>query len=264
MLNKHFVKERIMINKKAVVRYSVYAAIVTLLSMLIVYVYCGMLPFGDLTVLTGDLKGIYVPLYSWLQRVFEGDSIAYSFSKSLGGEMYANFAYYPASLYMLFLPLFKGADVALFVQITLVIKLCFASAAMTYYLASKYISDNRIAAEIGISYGLMTYSFAYAQNNMWLDNVSVLPIVLLCLEHLLDGGSLIPFAVSVFVMICNNYYTAYMICIYTVIFTISKCMIKNTGGGGMLYSSQIRYWRFFRCGIICGTITADAVTHSNK
>ena len=84
--------------KKQNIKYYFLAFLIPFFICLLVS-YCKCFIFGGhKNLLVSDMQGQYVSLFSYLQDVFRGnDSIFYSFTKSLGGNMFGTFAYYLAS-----------------------------------------------------------------------------------------------------------------------------------------------------------------------
>ena len=68
-------------------------------------------PFGEISNLKDDLSIQYIELYAYLQNVLRGEAnLGYTFTKSLGGNSIALYAYYLASPINLLLPLFQKED----------------------------------------------------------------------------------------------------------------------------------------------------------
>ena len=61
-------------------------------SLLLVYIFLGIYPFGDLSLLTIDMYNQYVSFFSYLKSILMGNNdIFYTFSKNL------NYSYHPKS-----------------------------------------------------------------------------------------------------------------------------------------------------------------------
>ena len=67
----------------------------------------GIFPMGDMSVVVMDLEVQYIDLFAWFRNVLHnGEGIFYSFSKSLGGNMFGLFSLYltsPLNLLIYFL-----------------------------------------------------------------------------------------------------------------------------------------------------------------
>ena len=84
-------------NKKRRILYPV-AFLLPLLIATTACICMEITPFGDRAWIKWDLEIQYIDYFGWLHSVMHGNSsIAYSFSKSLGGATIALYAYYLAS-----------------------------------------------------------------------------------------------------------------------------------------------------------------------
>ena len=69
---------------------------------MIIFCNIGIWPFGDKTIVTGDLGGQYINFYSHYARAIKNGQLAgliYGFDKSLGGTLIGNLAYYFSSIF---------------------------------------------------------------------------------------------------------------------------------------------------------------------
>ena len=79
-------------------KYISLAAIIPAVLFFLIYLVRGLYPFGNGTVLVLDLNGQYVYFFEALRnKVLEGGSLLYSWSRALGGEFLGIYAYYIAS-----------------------------------------------------------------------------------------------------------------------------------------------------------------------
>lgn len=211
---------------KKIFRLSLISAALAFAALTIIFALNRFFPFGDTSIVTGDLKGIYLPLHSWLSRAF-GDGFLFSFSRGLGGGMQGQTNVLPLSILSFLLPLFKDSCYVDFFELIYVLKICFACFSMCLYLRTKHSANNLFCIALSSCYGLMSYNFIYAQNTMWLDNVAILPLVLLSLDELIENGRFLSFSLCVFIAVLNNYYTAYMVCLFCALWLVWR--LVSTG-----------------------------------
>ncbi|NLJ18637.1 YfhO family protein, partial [Globicatella sulfidifaciens] len=72
--------------------------------MLVVWAFMGVYPFGDETLMSVDFGQQYIDFFRLYKRtLWTGDlsNLFYSFSKSIGGTMISNWAYYLMSPFYL-------------------------------------------------------------------------------------------------------------------------------------------------------------------
>ena len=179
---------------------------------------CGIIPFGDKTLLTSDMYGQYS---RFIANLRSGD-IFYSFSKSLGGDYYGLFAYYLVSPLNLLTLLFPLSELPAAVTLLIIVKLSLISlTGGIYFTYSKLTAapenDGFGAVRIigfSAAFALCGYSALNCFNVMWLDALIMLPLIVLGLERLVFMRAPGLYLFSLGAAILCNYYIGYMLCIY--------------------------------------------------
>lgn len=227
-----------------------------------VYALCGYWPLGPNSVMTGDLNSQYIPFYAhFYDAVREGGSLFYAGDMGPGGGAFALFAYYFASpfawLYLLFAPETYGWLCC----VVWALKITLAALTFVWYLR-RHWGPCALFVPLAWCYGLMGYSVAYAQNVLWLDSVILLPLVAAGLDDLLDGKRGLRFVLALAAAIFTNFYMGYMLCIFSVLYTLVHLAARPLPGGrnGVLRLLG----RFAFCGVtaaaLSGVVLVPAVT----
>ena len=193
----------------------------TLCVTLLAFAYIGIWPLGEKTTMIVDMHHQYAPLLSELRSmILDGDSFTYSFHIGLGANFIPAFAYYLASPLNILLLLFPERLLAEGIFVIMILKI--ALAAVSFAACAQYLLRSRNAAVIAISvlYATMLYMLAYSWNIMWLDVVALMPLVVLCAERMLRGGSMIPYALALGLALFANYYIGFMLCIFLVLYFV--------------------------------------------
>lgn len=197
------------------------AAALTLCITLLAFAYIGIWPLGHKTTMIVDMHHQYAPLLSELRAMMlGGDSFTYSFHIGLGANFIPAFAYYLASPLNVLLLLFPERLLAEGIFVIMILKLALAAAA--FAACAQYLLRRRNAAVIAVSvlYATMLYMLAYSWNIMWLDVVALMPVVVMCAERLLRGGSIIPYALVLGLTLFTNYYIGFMLCVFLVLYFV--------------------------------------------
>ena len=203
------------------------AFIIPMLIMVLLYMIVGIYPFGSKTVLTVDLQNQYVEFFSAFKDIVQnGGNIFYSFSKTLGGNMYGLICYYLLSPFNIVLLLFSKANIIDAVFLINVLKIGFCGLTSFIYFDKTFKYKTSVSFMFSICYSLMAYNIVYSQNIMWLDGVIWLPIVFLGIDKLLNKKPIL-FFISLTISIFSNYYIGYMTCIASLIYFIYKLYLKN-------------------------------------
>ena len=202
------------------------AFIIPMLIMVLLYMIVGIYPFGSKTVLTVDLQNQYVEFFSAFKDIVQnGGNIFYSFSKTLGGNMYGLICYYLLSPFNIILLLFSKANIIDAVFLINVLKIGFCGLTSFIYFDKTFKYKTNVSFMFSICYSLMAYNIVYSQNIMWLDGVIWLPIVFLGIDKLLNKKPIL-FFISLTISIFSNYYIGYMTCIASLIYFIYKLQLQ--------------------------------------
>ena len=192
---------------------------------------------SNTTILFGDMFSQYIGFFGKLKDVLSGDgSIFYAFNKSLGGNTIGLFAYYLASPLNLIFVLFPKELLSNAILIIYLIKIGISSLALAIYINKVYRKNDYSILIFSLCYGLMSYTIVFHINIMWLDGVMLLPLIALGIENIINKNKYKLYIASLFLAIISNYYIAYMICIFSVLYFIYKGIIyksinvKNTLG----------------------------------
>ena len=203
--------------------------------------------------LLADMASQYNSLYNYIHNVLVGsDSIFYSFSKGLGGNMASTFAYYLASPFNIFYMFISKVDTPLMTFIILMIKFGLCGLFMNRFLDYKY--GNKFTNLIfSTSYALMGFTTVYYFNNMWFDVIYMAPLVMIGINKLIDNKP-IYYVITLALAIMFNFYMAYMLCIFCVIYFLyelfSKYKIKDIKVYGKILI------RFILFSLLAGGISA--------
>jgi len=179
------------------------------------------------TIIFGDMEAQYFPLFNYLKDMVNGtSSIFYSFTKGPGGTMFGTFFYYLSSPLNILITLIDKSNIIDLMTWLIIIKLSLCGLTMYLYMRRKYKNDNIILLVFSICYSLMGYNINYFINIMWLDIVFLTPIVLIGLEKIIEKKSPILYIIALFISILSNYYIAYMLCIFCIIYFIYNILLK--------------------------------------
>lgn len=186
---------------------------------MIAYIFLGVWPVGDKSIMVVDMHHQYAPLLSELRDMLRsGSGFTYSFHVGLGGNFIPTFAYYLASPLNLLLLLFPENLLTEGILVITLIK--GAATAASFAACAQYVARYRGAGVVACSvlYALSGYMLAYSWNIMWLDVVALLPVVVLCMEHMLRTGKIIPYTLTLALALFVNYYIGFMLCVFLVLY----------------------------------------------
>ena len=201
------------------------------LLMAVVYFCLGWWPFGSGTVLTGDLRGLYVNYITdmWA-RVKEG-GFFYSFGKLAGGSTLGLFAYYMNSPFNLLFLLFPVRMVPQAAGLIFLLRTGVTAAAFCWYLQRHFGRAEPLFAVLGQCYAFCAFCIVYNQNIIWMDVVWLLPLVLAALDDLMQRGRHWAFTGLVLLCILLNFYVAWPVCLFSALYFL--CLWRSQGQGAL-------------------------------
>ena len=188
------------------------------------------------TILFSDMFSQYIGYFGKLKDVLSSDgSIFYAFNKSIGGNTIGLFAYYLGSPLNLIILLFPKELLANAILTIYLIKIGICSLTLAIYINKVYKKNDYSVLIFSLCYGLMSYNIVFHMNVMWIDGVMLLPLIALGIENIINKNKYKLYIVSLFLAIISNYYIAYMICIFSVLYFIYKGIIyKKINGKNIL------------------------------
>ncbi|MBE6757178.1 MAG: hypothetical protein E7552_01335 [Ruminococcaceae bacterium] len=221
--------------------YPVAAALLTLCGLGLAYVFLGIWPMGDETCLIVDMHHQYAPLLAKLRTMFLGEGgFFYSFDLGMGASVLPAFAYYLASPLNLLLVLFPEHLLAEGIFLITILKNMLIAAACALCLQYLYGERSPKVAAMSLLYSMMMYVLAYSWNIMWLDGLIALPLAVMGFEHLMRRGKYLPYVLSLAYALYANYYIAFMLCIFLVLYFFAFLLREKRDGE----DNRRALWRF--------------------
>ncbi len=213
-------------NKK--VLYYLLSFFIPALLITIIYACIGIYPFGKKSLLTVDLAGQYVAFFNAYKNIFsEGISIFYSFSKTLGGNMFGLITYYLLSPVNLILLFFSRTNITEAIFLINVVKIGLCGLTAFTYFRKTFKDQSFVPLVFSLVYALCAYNIVYSQNLLWLDGVIILPLVFLGIDRLIEKEKPMLFYGMLTLTIFCNYYIGYMTCIASLVYFLYKLYLKN-------------------------------------
>ncbi|MBR5047724.1 MAG: YfhO family protein, partial [Eubacterium sp.] len=187
-------------------------------ALLVGMIYLGVTPFGDSSLLIIDGLHQYMPFFSVLyDKLRGGESLFYTFRTGLGINFLSLYAYYLSSPLNLIILLFKRSQLNMVVSWLIVLKLSLSGLFASIYFTARSKKPDLHVVAVSVAYALNGYMVGYCWNVNWLDAIMILPVILLGIDRLIDGKDGRLYGLALFYALFCNYYIAFMICIFCVI-----------------------------------------------
>ncbi len=187
--------------------------------ILIIYAYYSITPFGDRTILGFDLAAQYKPLLiEFYDKITSGSTFLYSWFTNLGGYYLGTYFNYLSSPLNLLILLFKRESIAEAIGFLVALRVVLSAMSMAYYLKKSQKGNDISIVAFGVMYAFCGYFFAYHSNIMWNDALCLLPLIVLGIEELMNGGKCTRYIATLALAIYSNYYIGFMLCIFSCIY----------------------------------------------
>ena len=183
-------------------------------------------PFGDMTISYWDMRNTYTYFLEWFKNVLEGNgSLFYSFSKSLGGNMFAGYTTLCASPLDLLAVFSPGKNPMPFVTLVVVLKFGLSGITSLYYLRHRFEIGNVFSLALSLCYSLMLFMTTEYSNLLWTDAVILLPLVMLGVYRLVSSGRTVLLFFTLLLGILIDWYNGYMACLFVILLYLLESYI---------------------------------------
>lgn len=203
-------------------RFLFLAPLATAFIMLVVYYCFDLYPFGDITILRMDMYHQYGPLFAeFYDRLTSFSSLLYSWNTGGGSSFLGNYANYVSSPFSFLILLFGHKNMPELLATVILLKSAVASFTFAYYLKASKKMNPSLTVSFGVLYSCSGFFIAYYWNLMWLDAFYIFPLVVLGIEKIIDEGKMKLYIFALFFAALTNYYMAYMICLFSVLYFLA-------------------------------------------
>lgn len=232
-------------------KYYILSFLIPLCVYLTLYWFIGF--YFEKRYLPSDVYAQYVPTFKYLYNVLHGNStFPYTLTKGIGGTMYGAFFYGLSSPLNLFVYFFE--DVYLFVFLLTIFKLSLCGLTSFIYLRKNNNHSNIVILIFSLLYSFMGYNLVYGFNIMWLDSVFLAPLLLLAIDNFVNKDKHLGYIFLLFYIIISNYYTGYVMVVFSLIYFIYKLYI-NYNSNHFIKNNYKKILRFVLITVLIGCMT---------
>ncbi|MDY2879453.1 MAG: YfhO family protein [Candidatus Borkfalkiaceae bacterium] len=200
-------------------KYFLSPAVVFLLFFLIAK-RSDLYPFGTQSVSWCDMNQQVIPILCNLKDVLSGKaSLFMSYGNAGGMNFYGVYMFYASSPLNLLVAFVGKEEIALFVNVLVMLKMMLAGATACLFFFSRF-GEKRILLCLALSvlYAFSGYVLMYYQILAWLDCVYLFPLVMLGLERMKQGKSVVLYSVSLFLHLWCSFYLSYMTVVFLLLY----------------------------------------------
>lgn len=212
--------ERKSIVEKLKKNYTLIASPFIVMAVLLAAFYKGGLyPFGNGSAAWCDMYQQVIPLLTDLKDVLSGkQSLFFNLNNAGGMNFLGVFFFFIASPFSLLVAFVDKTEIVHLVDILIVLKLGLSGFTASLYLKKHFDKlSQMLITVLAVSYGLCGYGMLYFQNNIWLDEMYLFPLLMLSFDLLVQKRKIIPFIITLAATVIVNYYISYMVIIFVLL-----------------------------------------------
>ncbi|MDD3832926.1 MAG: YfhO family protein [Oscillospiraceae bacterium] len=226
-----------------------FTAILWTAALIIFKIY----PFGERSILITDMSQQYIEYHAaFYDAVKNGDSLLFTWNSGLGMNFVGLFAYYLASPFTLIMFLFSRSSITEAVLLIISVKVAFSGLTFSAFLRRACKTKGLLNILFSSLYALSAYTVVYCFNLMWLDAVILLPLVILSLLNMLENRKTIPLIATLTLLFFSNFYTAFIVGLFTLLVLIALLWLQNQSFRKNLYIML----RFLGAAVMAAGLTA--------
>lgn len=221
------------------------------------YMVFDVYPAGENSLLSLDLNAQYIYYYDYMHDVFSGnESLFYSWSRNMSGEMMGIIGYYLGSPFLFLLYIFPRHMITEGLLVMMLAKAGACGLAMGLFLDKKRGYKKVTTLAFSICYALNAFFIVQTMNPMWLDSVIFLPILVWGIESLCEKGKFKLFIFSLVYVFVTNFYIGYMMGFFTILYFAYYMIFKTEKPKSDKYFSHKRITLFTVSSGICVLLSA--------
>ncbi len=184
-------------------------------------------PFGPKMMAWCDMDQQVVPLLIDFKDILSGkEGFFLSFKNAGGMNFYAVFFFFLCSPFSFLVAFVDKADVGVFMNVIITLKMCTISITASIYLYRKCPRAWLLNIALSVLYAFSGYVMMYYQNVMWLDVVYLFPLLLIGLDKLKEGNRVF-FTLALSATVIVNFYLSYMIALFLLLYAFLQTVLQK-------------------------------------
>ncbi len=183
---------------------------------LIIFVSKGIFPFGNNSLIWGDMHDQITAFYYHFYDCFHGKtSLLVNFTTSSGINFIGILAYYILSPFSFILLLFPREQIYLAVSIVIALKILVSSLTCLYFIRTYFKKiPSGISVFLALIYAFSGYSLTMYQITPWIDVMYLFPLIVMGLKKVLDLEKPTMYIVFLSLALICSFYVSMMVLIF--------------------------------------------------
>ncbi len=216
-----------------------------LLVFAVIFKLNNIYPFGTLSISWCDMNQQTIPLLCDFKDVLSGKSDFWLSLENAGGmNFYGVYFFNLSSPFTYLVAFFEKSEMALAVNLMVVLKLAMAGTTFAFWLKSEIKNASPIIVLlISVTYAFSGWAMMYYQILSWLDTAYVFPLLLIGLKKIGEDKSPALYVISLFLCVLFHFYLAWavvlFVCLYGAVFLITHKEKRDLFAKKFIISSLI-------------------------
>ncbi len=181
-----------------------------------IFISKGIFPFGENSLIWGDMHDQITAFYYHFYDSFKGTSSLFvNFTTSGGINFFGILCYYILSPISFILLLFPREDIYLAVSIVVALKILLSSLTCLYFIRTYFKKlPSGLSIFLALCYAFSGYSLSMYQITPWFDVMYLFPLLMIGLKKLLDLEKPIWYIVILTASLVCNFYVSIMVIMF--------------------------------------------------
>ncbi len=205
------------------------AFLIPFLMMQVFWALCRVYPFGDRSILTGDMNIEFVNFYAYFINTLKtGNDWSYMFTKTLGGDFPGLAAFQLHDPLLFLLLLFPGESIVTGIELIFSLQVSIAGLSASVLLNNRY-KRSPMSLLFSTGYAFSAFFFGYLVLTIYFGALAILPLVLyFYLKVIETGRGAGAFILTAALYIYINYHMGFMLCIFLLILYVSRLITDRS------------------------------------
>lgn len=191
----------------------IYTSLIVTLILAVTFFIKGIYPFGNISLIWGDMHDQITAFYYHLYDSIKGNSSVFvDFTTSGGINFFGILAYYILSPFSLIILLFPRTEIYLVVTLIVSFKILVCSLTCLYFTRTYFKNMPSILhILLAIIYATSSYGLIMYQITPWIDAMYMTPLIMIGLKKLLDLENPTYYVVTITITMILSFYVSFMI-----------------------------------------------------
>ncbi len=220
------------------------APLLVVITFGIIMIIKGVYPFGTNLVASLNMDDIYIPAYYKLYDILHGNaSIFYDYNlgggTSILGTLISNGLLSPISWLVYFV---SRSNIPSFMSLIVLFKLILISITSYYSFGKMFKNTGRFYNILfSFIYTLSGYTILMYSNIIWLENIALLPLIVLGLKQIFENKKSKLFIISLVLSLINNYQMSLIIILFIILYTALEIHFINKKDKKLIITKVLTY-----------------------